>query len=128
MNVGQTARSGRRKLKRWTKAEEECLINGLLEMTLDPSWKADGSFKVGYKNKLEERMNENFPGYGWKASPHIESKIRLLKDKYNMLTEMLRTSGFSWDEEKNMIFCERQSYEELCKVLLFNFSYSGMSW
>ncbi|XP_074321775.1 uncharacterized protein LOC141658956 [Silene latifolia] len=28
---------------------------------------------------------------------------------------MFRTSGFSWDEEKYMIQCERQSYEDFCK-------------
>ena len=117
MNVGQFVQSGRGKNKRsWNKSEEECLINGLLEMSADPSWKADGSFKGGFKNKLEEKLNEKFPGCGLKAIPHIESKIKWFKDKYNVLTEMFRTSGFSWDNEKNMIVCERQSYEEFCKV------------
>ncbi|KAL2906368.1 Chromosomal replication initiator protein DnaA [Bienertia sinuspersici] len=104
MDVGQSAQSGRGKNKRsWTKLEEECLINGLLEMSVDPSWKADGSFKGGFKNKLEEKMNEKFPGCGLKAVPHIEFKIKWFKDKYNVLTEMFHTSGFSWDNEKHMI-------------------------
>ncbi|XP_057528810.1 uncharacterized protein LOC130807564 [Amaranthus tricolor] len=116
MDVGQFVQSGRGKNKRsWTKSEEECLINGLLEMSVDPSWKADGSFKGGFKNNLEEKLNEKFPGCGLKGIPHIESKIKWFKDKYNVLTEMFRTSGFSWDNEKNMIVCERQSYEEFCK-------------
>ncbi|XP_057529788.1 uncharacterized protein LOC130808327 [Amaranthus tricolor] len=116
MNVGQFVQSGRGKNKRsWNKSEEECFINGLLEMSADPSWKADGSFKGGFKSKLEEKLNEKFPGCGLKAIPHIESKIKWFKDKYNVLTEMFRTSGFSWDNEKNMIVCERQSYEEFCK-------------
>ncbi|XP_057535251.1 uncharacterized protein LOC130813435 [Amaranthus tricolor] len=116
MNVGQFVQSGRGKNKRsWNKSEEECLINGLLEMSADPSWKADGSFKGGYKNKLEEKLNEKFPECGLKVIPHIESKIKWFKDKYNVLTEMFLTYGFSWDNEKNMIVCERQSYEEFCK-------------
>ncbi|KAL2900910.1 Polyphosphate:ADP phosphotransferase [Bienertia sinuspersici] len=81
-------------------------------MSANPSWKADGSFKGGFKNKLEEKMNEKFPGCGLKVVPHIESKIEWFKDKYNVLTEMFRTSGFSWDNEKHMIICERQSYED----------------
>ncbi|KAL2897205.1 UvrABC system protein C [Bienertia sinuspersici] len=72
-------------------------------MSADPSWKADGSFKGGFKNKLEEKMNEKFPGCGLKAVPHIESKIKWFKDKYNVLSEMFRTSGLSWDNEKHMI-------------------------
>ncbi|KAL2895057.1 Polyphosphate:GDP phosphotransferase [Bienertia sinuspersici] len=116
MDVGQSAQSGRGKNKRsWTKLEEECLINGLLEMSVDPSWKADGSFKGGFKNKLEEKMNKKFPRCGLKAVPHIESKIKWFKDKYNVLSEMFRTSGFSWDNEKHMIVCERQSYEVFCR-------------
>ncbi|KAL2937440.1 Mediator of RNA polymerase II transcription subunit 26 [Bienertia sinuspersici] len=104
MDIGQSAQSGRGKNKRsWTKLEEECLINGLLEMSADPSWKANGSFKGGFKNKLEEKMNEKFPGCGLKVVPHIESKIKWFKDKYNVLSEMFRTSGFSWDNEKHMI-------------------------
>ncbi|KAL2929073.1 hypothetical protein RDABS01_034484 [Bienertia sinuspersici] len=116
MDVGQSAQSGRGKNKRsWTKLEEECLINGLLEMSADPSWKTDDSFNGGFKNKLEEKMNEKFPGCGLKVVPHIESKIKWFKDKYNVLSEMFRTSGFSWDNEKHMIVCERQSYEDFCR-------------
>ncbi|XP_021835779.2 uncharacterized protein [Spinacia oleracea] len=116
MDIGQSSQGGRGKNKRsWTKAEEEVLINSLLEMTTDPSWKADGSFKSGFKNKLEEKLNDKFPGCGLKVVPHIESKIKWFRDKYNVLSEMFRTSGFSWDEEKKLILCERQSYDDFCK-------------
>ncbi|XP_074278579.1 uncharacterized protein LOC141602172 [Silene latifolia] len=116
MDVGQTSQGGRGKNKRsWTKLEEEHLIDGLLELNSDPQWKADGSFKNGFKNKLEDMMNKKFPGCGLKANPHIESKIKWFKDKYNALTEMFRTSGFSWDDEKHMIKCERQSYDDFCR-------------
>ncbi|KAK9750283.1 hypothetical protein RND81_02G184200 [Saponaria officinalis] len=58
--------------------------------------------------------------------PHIETKIKLFKDKYNALTEIFRTSGFFWDDEKHMIkkktlerevdsMCERQSYDAFCR-------------
>ncbi|KAL2894374.1 Prolipoprotein diacylglyceryl transferase [Bienertia sinuspersici] len=119
MDVGQSAQSGRGKNKRsWTKLEKECLINDLLEMSVDPSWKADGSFKGGFKNKLEEKMNEIFLGRGLKAVLHIESKIKWFTDKYNVLTKMFCKSGFLWDNEKYMIICERQSYEDVCRLAI----------
>ena len=119
MDNAHSSLSGRGKNKRsWTKPEEECLINGLLEMSTDPSWKADRSFKSGYKNKLEDKLNEKFPGCGLKAMPHIDSKVKWFKDKYNVIQEMLRTSGFSWNNEKSMIECERQSYDDFCRIMI----------
>ncbi|KAL2904700.1 ATP-dependent RNA helicase mak5 [Bienertia sinuspersici] len=108
MDVGQVSKEGRVKNKRsWIKAEDNVLIDGLLEMSNDLSWKADGNFKSRFRNKLEEKLNEKFLGCGLKTNPHIDLKINWFKDKYNVLTDMFRTSGFSWNEEKKMILCER---------------------
>ncbi|KAL2904839.1 Oligoendopeptidase F chromosomal [Bienertia sinuspersici] len=117
----------------WTKAEEKVLIDGLLEISNALSWKANGSFSSGFRNILEEKLNEKFPGCGLKANPHIESKIKWFKDKYNVLTAMFRTSGFSWDEEKKMILSERQYYNDYYKVIpplhpLFLFLYKPLRY
>ena len=61
-------------------------------------------------------MNAKCPGSGLKANPHIDSKTKWFRDKYNVLNEMFRTSGFSWDDTTKMIKCERQSYDDFCKV------------
>ncbi|KAK9713818.1 hypothetical protein RND81_06G053100 [Saponaria officinalis] len=87
----------------------------ILELNNGPQWKAEGSFKNGFKNKLEDILNQKFLGCEIKAVPHIESKIKWFKDKYNVLTEMFRTFGFSWDDEKHMIKYERQSYDDFCR-------------
>ncbi|KAL2900909.1 Phospho-N-acetylmuramoyl-pentapeptide-transferase [Bienertia sinuspersici] len=106
------SQGGREKNKRsWTKAEEK---------------KANGNFKSGFRNKIEEELNKKFPGCGLKSNPYIESKMKWFKDKYNVLADMFLTSVFSWDKEKMMIFCERQFYDDYCKVipplhLLFQF-------
>ena len=117
MDISQGSQSGRGKNKRfWTKDEEWALVNGLLELSADPGWKAEGNFKSGYQVKLESMLNEKFPTCGLKAYPHIDSKTKWFRDKYNVITEMLRTSGFSWDDTTKTIKCERQSYEDFCKV------------
>ncbi|KAK9756781.1 hypothetical protein RND81_01G120800 [Saponaria officinalis] len=65
MDIGQTSQGGRGKNKRsWTKQKEEQLIDELL------------NFKNGFKNKLDDILNQKFPGYGLKAIPHTDSKIK----------------------------------------------------
>ena len=119
MEASQVSQRGRGKNKRnWTKQEEQCLIDGLIELHNDPHWKADGGFKNGFKIKLETMMHEKFPGCELKAVPHIDSKVKWFRDKYNVLSEMFRTSGFSWDEVTHTIKCERQAYVDFCKVRL----------
>lgn len=51
-----------------------------------------------------------------KASPHIESRLKTLKQKFNALNEMLSLSGFVWNEEKMMLVCEKSVYDEWLKV------------
>ncbi|KAJ8431931.1 hypothetical protein Cgig2_023740 [Carnegiea gigantea] len=86
--------------------EEWALVHGLLELSTDPQWKAEGNFKGGYLVKLEEMMTIKCPGSDLKAYPHIDSKTKWFRDKYNVLMEMFRTSGFTWDDTTKMINCE----------------------
>ncbi|KAJ8426119.1 LOW QUALITY PROTEIN: hypothetical protein Cgig2_005764 [Carnegiea gigantea] len=111
MDISQGSQSGREKNEHfWTRDEE----NGLLFMlSANPLWKAKGNFKGWVLVKLESMLNEKFPSRGLKAYPHIDLKI---KDKDNVIIEMLRTSRFSWDDTTKMMKCERQSYEYFCKV------------
>ena len=50
-------------------------------------------------------LEKKLPKSHIKASPHIESKVKLLKRQYNAVCEMITTwSGFEWsDQEKCMI-------------------------
>ncbi|KAJ8443401.1 hypothetical protein Cgig2_018834 [Carnegiea gigantea] len=47
-----------------------------------------GNFKSGDLVKLKEMMNAKCPGYGLKAYPHIDSKTKWFRDKYNVLVKM----------------------------------------
>ncbi|KAL5652380.1 hypothetical protein ACJX0J_037838, partial [Zea mays] len=51
-------------------------------------------------------------GCGLTAIPHIESRVRHFRTKYGAIEVMLANSGFSWDENRKMVQCEKQQYED----------------
>lgn len=114
-NFDNKSKRGRGKNKRfWSRDEEWGLVHLLVELSTDPKWKADGNFKNGYLQKLEKMMNKKFPGCGL-TSTQIESKVKQFREKHNVITVMLGTSDFSWDDTNKKIQCERQSYNEFLK-------------
>ncbi|CAL5428121.1 unnamed protein product [Camellia sinensis] len=67
-------------------------------------WKADnGQFRAGFYSELEKLIILAFLGTDLRASPHIESKIKFWRRQYNLITDMLRLSGFGWDDTDKMI-------------------------
>jgi hypothetical protein len=44
--------------------------------------------------------------------PHVDSRIRYFKIEYVVLEQMLSKSGFTWDDGKKMLQCEKQQYED----------------
>jgi hypothetical protein len=64
----------------------------LVDVSLDPRWRSDGSFKNGYTLVLEARLAEKLPDSKISATPHIESRLRYFKTKYSALEQMLNKS------------------------------------
>ncbi|KAK3134659.1 hypothetical protein QOZ80_5BG0409110 [Eleusine coracana subsp. coracana] len=86
-----TSVRGRGKNKRkWVQAEDDVLIKALHDVSLDPRWRSDGSFKNGYTSVIEARLAEKLP-------------------------VMLKKSGFTWDDSRMMLQCEKQQYDDHCK-------------
>ncbi|KAL5655583.1 hypothetical protein ACJX0J_034902, partial [Zea mays] len=101
--------------RKWIPVEDDELIKALVDVSLDPRWRSDGSFKNGYTSVLEARLAEKLPDSRISATPHIDSRLRYFKTKYSALEQMLNKSGFTWDPTKKMIQCEKQQYETHCK-------------
>lgn len=110
--------SGRGKNKRkWSQSKDETLLDILFEMKVDSRWKCEGGYKNGFHQCVAEKMIQKFPGCGLKAS-QVESKIKFLKEKYNVISDMLKLSGFQWDDTNKMVQCERQCFDEFCVVII----------
>ncbi|XP_040367292.1 uncharacterized protein LOC112175603 [Rosa chinensis] len=65
--------------------------------------------------KLQDMIEAKLPNCGILANPHIESRIKTLKEKYVALSEALSQSGFGWNEEAMMLDCERSVFDEWAK-------------
>ncbi|KAK3147171.1 hypothetical protein QOZ80_3BG0278970 [Eleusine coracana subsp. coracana] len=91
------------------------MIKALHEVSLDPKWRSGDNFKNGYMLELEVRLAEKLPDARISVFPHVDSRLRHFKAKYSALEQMLSKSGFTWDENKKMLQCEKQQYEDHCK-------------
>ncbi|CAI9117543.1 OLC1v1018945C1 [Oldenlandia corymbosa var. corymbosa] len=110
---------GRGKNKQfWTTDETKALIEALQKLASDTSntWKTDGgSFKNNYMLELHKIILDKIPSFSKKISPHLESKIRWLKNRYHVITKMCKESGCSWNDVEHKIDCDQQWYENWCK-------------
>ncbi|TKW36212.1 hypothetical protein SEVIR_2G425700v4 [Setaria viridis] len=106
---------GRNKRK-WTAEEDEELVKALCEVSADPRYKVEGGgFKNCYSQGIQSILAQKLPGRGIKASPHVDSRLKVLKRKYYSIKDMLASPGFSWDDARKMIQCEKQRYDEYCR-------------
>ncbi|CAL5347406.1 unnamed protein product [Camellia sinensis] len=70
-------------------------------------WKLDNNqFRAGFYNECEKKILSAFLGTDLRASPHIDSKIKLWRKQYNTLQDMLKICGFGWDDEQKMVLVD----------------------
>ncbi|CAL5384241.1 unnamed protein product [Camellia sinensis] len=92
----------------WNRREELFLITTMKNVTAsNPRWKLDNNqFRAGFYNECEKKILSAFPRTDLRATPHIDSKIKLWRKQYNTLQDMLKISGFGWDDEQKMVLVD----------------------
>ena len=67
-------------IRKWGSAENAKLVESLVELVTQENWRVDNeTFRSGYLQQLERLMEDKLPGCGLKATPHIDSQVKLLK-------------------------------------------------
>ncbi|KAF7802043.1 Myb/SANT-like DNA-binding domain protein [Senna tora] len=100
----------------WT-PEDENLVECLLDLAADKNWKTDNGFKPGFARQLENRLHEKLHESDLRDSPHIESRVKVLKKQYCAIVDMLgpKASGFGWNDKGKMIIVEKDIFKEWAK-------------
>ncbi|GFS32663.1 hypothetical protein Acr_00g0023850 [Actinidia rufa] len=86
----------------WTSKEEEALLVAMLDC-LGDKWKGHNGFKPGYFTVVEKELRKLLPETTLRAKPNIESKVKGWKEKYGLLADMIRVSGFAWNHVRQCV-------------------------
>ena len=121
----------------WNVREEEGLLVCMLEEFKDGSkWGAENGFKSGFFGAVEILFHKMFPGTTIRVNPNIESKVKNWKEKYGLLADMQKLSGFSWNHDTlswnhdthSVVVDSEDVWEEYVKVTyspIYNFNLGG---
>ncbi|XP_042460179.1 uncharacterized protein LOC122043640 [Zingiber officinale] len=105
----------------WSAIEDAALIEALMQLNNagDLRNKNEKGFWPGHGLKLQQMLEVSLPGYGIKAKPHIESRLRTFQKLHNVVHDMLYgvgSSGFGWDSEKKIVTAENSVWDEYIKT------------
>ncbi|KAK9279706.1 hypothetical protein L1049_013386 [Liquidambar formosana] len=76
------------------------------------TWKCDTGFKSDYLLQLEKMLAQTILGFGLKACPHIESRVKTLKKQTIAIADMFTIgSDFSWNEQDTMVQAEKAVFD-----------------
>ncbi|KAL7164954.1 hypothetical protein ACSBR2_040783 [Camellia fascicularis] len=80
----------------WNHCEELFLITTMKDVIAsNHRWKLDNNqFRASFYNESEKKILSAFLRADLRATPHIDSKIKLWRKQYNTLQDMLKISGF----------------------------------
>ena len=81
----------------WTPEEDKILVECLVELKNEQKFMQDCHFKPGHLQAIEGMMVERLPGCGLKANPHVQSRIKTVKNAWAVVHDMVfgtNTSGF----------------------------------
>ncbi|XP_076885892.1 uncharacterized protein LOC143535553 [Bidens hawaiensis] len=87
----------------WSSDEDAKLVEALINMVNMGGFRSDNGFRSGYLQHLEASLKESLPGSGILGKPHIESRIKTMKRDWQVVYDMLKTSGFGYNKELNCV-------------------------
>ncbi|KAI9085313.1 hypothetical protein K1719_032690 [Acacia pycnantha] len=80
---------------------------------------ADNGFMDGYANSLQSMMEDKLPGCGIKATLHITSRLKMLKQLWQTAYDIVygpNTFGFGWDSETKLVTTDDDVWDEYLKA------------
>ena len=92
----------------------------MLDLHNTGKYTADGGFKSGSFTAVERILSVTLPNVGLKAEPHIKSRIKMLKQNFAIVHDMLcgpNTSGFGYDDTKKCVVVERPIWDAYLQVI-----------
>ncbi|GJU31661.1 E3 ubiquitin protein ligase XBAT32 [Tanacetum coccineum] len=98
----------------WEETKTQLLIEVLQDMACYPLWKTDGGFRSNYMGELHRRILIRSPNFLKQVSPLIKSKVKWLKTKFHSINDLLKLSGFEWNDVDKNIACEKEVYDNYC--------------
>ncbi|CAN1773717.1 hypothetical protein LINPERHAP1_LOCUS12626, partial [Linum perenne] len=98
----------------WNTTLENHLIQCMVEMARD-NHVENGSFKGGAYKELEKMMEVRSPECGVQAHPHIKSKLKLIKQRFQAYQLCWSQSGWGWDDIKKCPVVDRQLFVDFVK-------------
>ncbi|KAG6479961.1 hypothetical protein ZIOFF_063438 [Zingiber officinale] len=98
------------------KQEDAPLVDYLVELSKDSSWNSENGFRTGYLLHLEKLMAAKMPSSNLNATPHIESRCKLLNRQLHAINEMLNhSSGFEWNNIGKCITTTKDIFDDWVK-------------
>jgi hypothetical protein len=100
---------------RWTSDMDSCLSEILVQqIKLGNRSRFDHKLKPAALEAAVLAINEKFKLYMLKD--HIKNRLKTWKKQYDILKEVLRQSGFEWDESRKMVIADDSVWNEYIKV------------
>jgi len=108
--------NGRRK---WTPREDIKLVQALLEHYNEGNNKQETRLQPSYLKILEVKLSRALPNFGIKAKPHIELRLKTLKNDFQVIHAMLcgpDPNGFGWDKARKCVVAEDVVWQAYVQV------------
>ncbi|KAG6510318.1 hypothetical protein ZIOFF_028328 [Zingiber officinale] len=101
----------------WKKQEDVALVDCLVELSKDLTWKSENGFRTGYLLHLEKLMTAKVSSSNLKATPHIESRYKLLKRQFHAINEMINhSSGSGRSDVEKCITALKDMFDDWVKM------------